>query len=202
MTNFGQGVGPPFPAIEAFRYMLQIACGMRMLHSKDTLHRDLKASNILVWLQKDDDDEGGEEHNYCAVADYECSLRVKGTAFWRAPEVLQALKHNREPEFTTKADVYSYAMTCYEILTGLVPLEQSLRQDYDFVIDGNRPKLPADLSHPVRDLLCQCWHAVPGERPEFSDIVTRMAHIMTEELQVPEEAVEMLIKPKPDYQYT
>lgn len=195
-----KNAGTPFAAIEAFRYMLEIACGMKILHSKNTFHRDLKASNILVWSRGDGD--GDAQQLYCAVADYECSLRVKGTTFWRAPEVLQALKDHRDPQFTTKVDVYSYAMTCFEILTGSVPFEDLRKSNYDFVISGNRPEIPSDVSDQTRQLLSRCWHAIPDERPEFAEIVERVGWIMITELNVPRETVETLTKPRPDYQYT
>jgi serine/threonine protein kinase len=202
MRNSNRGV-PPFEADKAFRYMIEIACGMKILHSKKTLHRDLKASNILVWSTTDEQDSGnGEENFYCAVADYECSIGVFGTTFWRAPEVLQALQDRRIPKFTTKADVYSFAMTCCEILTGSVPLEDLSKSDYSFVLSGGRPELPRDVSRHMRELLCRCWHAIPDERPEFSEIVERLGLIMTTELDVPQETVEILMKPTPDYFYS
>ena len=53
---------------------------------------------------------------HCAVADYECSLGVVGTGFWRAPEILRALQiDNRNLNrklFSYKADIYSFGMTC------------------------------------------------------------------------------------------
>lgn len=130
--NNNQGV-PPFDASEAYRYMIEIACGMKILHSKNTLHRDLKASNILLWSTTDYEQtggDGGKEEFYCVVADYECSIGVMGTTFWRAPELLPALQERREPEFTIRADVYSYAMKCFEILTGSLPFEDHSKSDY------------------------------------------------------------------------
>lgn len=201
MRNGNRGL-PPFEASKAFCYMIEIACGMKILHSKRTLHRDLKASNILVWSRTDEQDSGEGEEFYCAVADYECSIGVFGTTFWRAPEVLQALQDRRQPEFTTKVDVYSYAMTCFEILTGSVPFEDHCKSDYSVVISGVRPELPRDVNIHMRDLLSRCWHAIPDERPEFSEIVETVGLIMTMELNVPQETVETLKKPRPDYLYS
>jgi serine/threonine protein kinase len=62
--------------------MYRIALGMDWLHSHDIVHRDLKASNVLVMKEK----------NWTYVADFECSVGVVGTGFWRAPEILQACK--------------------------------------------------------------------------------------------------------------
>ena len=54
-------------------------------------------------------------------------MGVVGTGFWRAPETLQAIKSNPVSSqalmFSNATDVYSYAMTCYEVLTGQMPFE-------------------------------------------------------------------------------
>jgi serine/threonine protein kinase len=66
------------------------------------------------------------------VADCECSVGVVGTRFWRAPEILLGIK-NRDIQpylFTKEPDVYSYAMTCYEISTGRIPFEELRTTEY------------------------------------------------------------------------
>lgn len=66
----------------------------------------------------------------CLLSDYECSSEILGTRFSRAPEILLVLKQQRNDHvnaklaFTQEADVYSFAMTCYEILTGCIPFEE------------------------------------------------------------------------------
>lgn len=53
-----------------------------------------------------------------------------GTGLWRVPEILQQLKDKvptSELVFTNKCDVYSYGMTCYEVVGGRIPFE-----DYEY----------------------------------------------------------------------
>lgn len=77
--------------------MLRIAKGMLKLHEHRILHRDLKASNVLVHLRdsKDDGDLmlNSFQEYHLDVADFESSVGVIGTGFWRAPEVLLGLKN-------------------------------------------------------------------------------------------------------------
>jgi serine/threonine protein kinase len=120
MRTNGGGNGGPFQKNdrEAEMIMYHIALGMDWLHSLNIVHRDLKASNVHIEF------EGFWES---FIADFECSIGVVRTGFWRAPEILQAIKDHQllqRPEiFSKKVDVYAYGMTCYEILTRNLPFE-------------------------------------------------------------------------------
>lgn len=191
---------PPFPY--PLPIMLEIALGMKDLHKNDILHRDLKASNVLVGSSDnsvsdaemkleassfEDMEEGVLDKKasarkklnkfYCYIADFESSNDCRGTAFWRAPEVLRAVQNHDSDRniWTKKVDVYSYGMTCYEVLTGRLPLENLLRTDYDAVIvRGERPPLPDYIDDQVQDLLRRCWHSEPSGRPTFVQIVREL----------------------------
>lgn len=168
--------------------MLYIAKGMLKLHEHGILHRDLKASNVLVQL-RDPKDFGASRMYYTFpgygyrgydldVADFESSVGVMGTGFWRAPEVLLALK-NRSlgPEtWTKKCDVYGYAMTCYELMTGRIPFEDHGGMNADNVINGARPLWPSKLRlcSNLCDLVERCWHSDSLLRPVFGEIVNRL----------------------------
>ena len=59
---------------------------------------------------------------------------------WLAPESLKSL------EFSTTSDVWSFGLTCWEILTqGDVPFAelQSSQELFEFVFDGHRLPRPA-----------------------------------------------------------
>jgi len=170
----------------AFNLMNHIAWGMLCLHNNDVLHRDLKASNVLCTddnsnphsratlsgENQEREDRSGGRCISVDVADFESSLGTVGTAFWRAPEILQQLKDGKRGclHFTPAADVYSYAMTCYEILTGGIPFEGYKVSDYEPVLRGVRPTLPDSIPTWIRDLVQKCWHHDPSERPSFSTI--------------------------------
>jgi hypothetical protein len=166
-TNVGKSHGPfEKESEDAEMLMYRIALGMDWLHSHGIIHRDLKASNVLMrkrgsWIS--------------LVADFECSVGVVGTGFWRAPEILQACKEknvSKKPEiFTKQADVYSYGMTCYEILTGKLPFEGHSPRDYDLVLNGGRPEVPEYVDDWIHKLLNRCWHPNAVDRPSFGDIL-------------------------------
>ena len=172
---------PPFDNDIAIQCMLQIAMGMQDLHKDDIIHSDLKAANVLISNSLFGyEPEPVEYPLYCWVADFECSVGCFGTGFWRSPQILQALRDLEENVITREAfgkidlytkesDVYSYAMTCYEVLTGRQPFEHDT--NYDVVFHGDRPKLPSKMKDWIKGLLRRCWSQDPCERPTFEEIV-------------------------------
>ncbi|KAG0599017.1 hypothetical protein M758_12G120500 [Ceratodon purpureus] len=170
----GQDCGP-FQKKVVEEIMYRVALGVNQLHSHGIVHRDLKASNVLVKTSPDG------EHLWCIVADFESSVGVLGTGFWRAPDILQACKErnvSKRPELFSKlADAYSYGMTCYEVLTGRFPfqdhpLSEQLSLLTDLVINHHlRPEVPEHVDDWARELLQWCWKSDPIARPSFEDIL-------------------------------
>ncbi|KAG0598874.1 hypothetical protein M758_12G107700 [Ceratodon purpureus] len=176
MMESDHGCGP-FSKERGDEIMYRVALGMNQLHSYGIVHRDLKASNVLV---KTSGPHGN--YLYCLVADFESSVGVVGTGFWRAPEILQACRErnvNKRPElFSESADAYSYGMTCYEVLTGRVPFQDHpLGEECslltDLVINQQlRPEVSEYVEEWARELLEWCWQSDPNARPSFEEILS------------------------------
>jgi serine/threonine protein kinase len=84
-----------------------------------------------------------------------------------------------EPRYSAKADVYSFAMTCYEILTGKPPFHNLPRMSIDeMAMKGKRPELPIHMDKTLSSLIQRCWHTDAGKRPTFADICSSMRKIM------------------------
>lgn len=184
-----ENLRPPFGNREALAIMVQIARGMQALHDDNIVHRDLKASNVLFDATAHRNGGGGcnEDENVakivCMVADFECTVGLIGTGFWRAPEILFARKFYTLTldTFTKKTDVYSYGMTCYEILTGRVPFEGQPRSDTcRRVLEGHRPQVPDFVNATTTAFLARCWHHDPSKRPPFRSIVKHLHKLQLE----------------------
>ena len=167
---------PPFSESEALKIITKIALGMRFLHSKGVAHRDLKSGNVMVNDRTDSID--------VKIVDFGLSqfignsaVRAGGTGFWRSPEILRQPMADIDYDLKS-ADVYSFAMTCYEVLTGKEPFADELQnfQNRASVIssivsgDHLRPVLPGDLSPTLANLIHRCWHDDPLQRPAFTEI--------------------------------
>lgn len=156
--------GPPFSDSEVGFLMTRIALGMFELN-ENVIHRDLKASNVLVCFSS----YGvfGPIHGRitCDVADFEGLVGVVGAGYWRAPKILCAMQHQcmKSQLFTKKADSYNFAMTCYEILMGCVLFEDLSRNCYNIVIEGRRPEIPKYIDPTLKTLLSKGWHVDPSK---------------------------------------
>jgi serine/threonine protein kinase len=173
--------GRPFIPGVAVNMICQIALGMAILHRENIMHRDLKADNVFVYKDAADNMPWSAH-----IGDFDISDSTMGSAYWRAPEILEAIVKQKEDgitkiPWTPMADVYSFGMTCYEVLTGDIPLKNHSRADYEGVTKrGLRPELPADLNPIMKELIVSCWHQDPLKRPTFNTIVLELKEIFHE----------------------
>jgi serine/threonine protein kinase len=106
----------------------------------------------------------------CGDANY--NTMWQGTAAWMAPEVM--LTNN----YGFKADVYSFGIVMYELLTCRKPWtgpQYAFAQQIGrAVLNGERPSInDSDLINAPKEylqLLNQCWETDPMKRPTFGTV--------------------------------
>eukprot|EP00899_Mesostigma_viride_P002461 jgi/Mesvir1/12215/Mv00443-RA.1 len=166
---------PPTGLGMSLDILLQIAEAMEYLHSVGIAHRDLKSLNVLVCERR-----FNRKKIVVRVADFGLA-KVKhgvmtvlntraGTFRWMAPEVMRA------EVYKSSADIYSFAMVAFEVLTGgnLPFSELTTAQVAYMVPEGVRPKLPDSLPKALRSLVTSCWAEDPTARPSFTRIVAQL----------------------------
>lgn len=93
------------------------------------------------------------------------------------PEVL------RGKPLSEKADIYSFAIVCWEIMTRREPFEN--HDSYDTFVrcvceDKERPPIPNDIPKSIKDLMEICWNDDPSIRPTFSEIINMLDYASIE----------------------
>mmetsp|Transcript_8418 Transcript_8418/g.9722 ORF Transcript_8418/g.9722 Transcript_8418/m.9722 type:complete len:964 (+) Transcript_8418:2-2893(+) len=146
------------------------ARGMTYLHSGNppVLHRDLKSANLLL-----------DESYTTKVCDFGLS-RLKaqarsmtancGTVQWMAPEVLA----NRS--YDEKADVYSFGIIIWELLTRECPYEgmTAIQCALAVLNRDKRPEIPKWCPPQLHALIKSCIKKEPSERPYFAQIIVAL----------------------------
>ncbi|KAK3146114.1 hypothetical protein QOZ80_3BG0261790 [Eleusine coracana subsp. coracana] len=152
---------------------LDLARGLSYLHARRTVHRDVKAENMLL----------DRRQRTLKIADFGVA-RVEaasemtgqtGTLGYMAPEVLQGHSYDH------KCDVYSFGILLWETYCCAMayPNYSLVDISYHVVKLGIRPDIPRCCPRALAEIMARCWDANPDNRPEMSEVVALLERIDT-----------------------
>ncbi|XP_020381429.1 proto-oncogene serine/threonine-protein kinase mos [Rhincodon typus] len=152
-----------------------IVSGLSFLHSHHIVHLDLKPANILI-----------TEAGRCKIGDFGCSHKLPiggdltpngqlrhlaGTYTHRAPELLKGGRA------TLKADIYSFAITLWQMISRDQPYSGD-RQCvmYAVVAYNRRPSFSrifneSSMGRGIRSIISNCWECEPNRRPSAKQLL-------------------------------
>ena len=143
--------------------------GLEYLHNLGTIHRDIKAGNLLL-----------TDRGRVKLADFGVSAQLSatiarrgtviGTPFWMAPEVIASTPPpgtSAEKGYHTKADIWSLGITAIELAEGQPPHASLPWQRAIFLIPtANAPTVsePDKWSAEFNEFTTQCLTKDPNKR--------------------------------------
>ncbi|RHZ90186.1 hypothetical protein Glove_5g52 [Diversispora epigaea] len=153
-------------------YNLQeLSLNLKNIHKLDIVYQDFHPGNILSSDFKDP--------NFIMISDFGLSKltganpnnpkkkNIVGVLPYIAPEVLSG-----DEEYTKAADVYSFGIIAYEIITGFPPYP-NIPHDEDLTIkicNGLRPKILFHTLKLISRTIMRCWDARVAHRPTFEEL--------------------------------
>ncbi|CAA0840928.1 mitogen-activated protein kinase kinase kinase 5 [Striga hermonthica] len=147
-----------------------ILCGLAYLHSKKTIHRDIKGANLLV-----------DAYGVVKLADFgmakhlngqKANLSLKGSPYWMAPELLQsATQTDASTDIALAVDIWSLGCTIIEMMNGKPPWGEYEGAAALFKVLTESPPIPNTMSAEGKDFLQCCFRRNPAERPTASELL-------------------------------
>ncbi|RHZ84291.1 hypothetical protein Glove_84g20 [Diversispora epigaea] len=135
------------------------------IHELDIVHQDFHPGNILAYNFKNDlvISDFGLSKLIGANPNNPEKRNIFGVLPYIAPEVLSG------EEYTKAADVYSFGIIVYEMVTGFPPYPD-IPHDKDLamkICNGLRPKIPFHTPKLITRMIMRCWDARVTLRPTF-----------------------------------
>ena len=155
-----------FKEDQVLDWFTQICLGMKHIHDRKIIHRDIKAQNIF--MNKDGSIRLGD-FGVARVLDYTVAKAQTqvGTPYYIAPEILKGRAYNN------KADIWSMGILLYEMCALDVPIKAANLHDlYKRIMNFRHvPSLPRQYSKEVKDLIKSMLCTDGSRRPTIKDLL-------------------------------
>ncbi|KAF5331842.1 hypothetical protein D9611_008960 [Ephemerocybe angulata] len=167
------------PEVTRLPIILGVAKGLQYLHSRDAIHGDIRASNVLMG-------DNGEpllcDFGRCKVlgrrgytTDFACAYRYMPPEIlnWKpAPDSTES-----KPMTTRESDVYAFGLIAFEVLSGRVVYHgKGDPTVYKHVSAGRHPA-KEDCQNPDIEsfwpMLEKCWNKDPVKRPTIDKVIMK-----------------------------
>ena len=142
----------------------QIIQGIKYIHSRGIVHRDIKLENILLDL-----------NNIIKICDFGVGKLIKpntilkdqcGTPVYMAPEIIRGAGYHGFP-----VDIWSAGIALYIMLSGNLPFNKDKEHDLEYSILNNNIKEISDISEDGNNLLKNILEKDPNKRYTANQIL-------------------------------
>ena len=188
-TNLGEKM--------VWRYTLQILQGLKALHQRQIIHRDIKPGNLF--LSRDFKElKIGDLNTSKIMGDKKLTNTVIGTPYYLAPEIW------RSSRYDYRCDVFSMGCVVYEMATLRPPFKGNSVEDlYKLIKKGNYEALGKKFTKELQRFVEQCllnnYKARPSVKKLIDSEMMRYQFVKHDDLDLRKQ---MLTKPKISLAYT
>jgi NIMA (never in mitosis gene a)-related kinase len=159
--------GVALPETQITDWFTQLLLGLKHVHDRRVLHRDLKTQNVFMTAD-----------GRCKLGDFGVSKVLSGTTqlastavgtpYYLSPEICENRAYNH------KSDVWSLGCILYELATLTHPFDgASLKLLILKILRGIYPPVPGRYGKPLKDTVAQMLQKDPALRPSVNDLLAR-----------------------------
>jgi NIMA (never in mitosis gene a)-related kinase len=152
---------------DIWKALIEITRGLKSLHDKKILHRDLKAANIFIGA---DGTFKLGDLNVSKVLKKGLAYTQTGTPYYASPEVWQDLPYDM------KSDIWSLGCVMYEMAALEPPFKATdLQSLYKKVKAGVFKPIPTSYSSELSEMVNSMLKLRPKDRPSTEEILKHPA---------------------------
>ncbi|KAM6316704.1 serine/threonine-protein kinase Nek3 [Aegotheles albertisi] len=159
--------GKLFPEDTILHWFVQMCLGVKHIHDKHVLHRDIKSKNVFLTQNgRVKLGDFGSARLLAHPASYACTY--VGTPYYVPPEIWESMPYNN------KSDIWSLGCILYELCTLRHPFQaNSWKHLILKICKGSYNPLPSHYSYELHYLIKQMFKRNPKNRPSASTILAR-----------------------------
>ncbi|PKC61876.1 kinase-like protein [Rhizophagus irregularis] len=173
---------------DKIKMAMDITSGLKFLHSKEIIHRDLHSKNILV------------NNGKLLIADFGLSKKLADAKTGSVANKMGIIgyieplcfnQNNNNYKKDKKSDIYSLGVLLWEISSGRPPFSQDYALAVQIICLNLREK-PIESTPPgYQQLYEKCWNGEPKSRPDTVEAYTILSQLSTEDFSY-------LLSPQPN----
>ncbi|XP_062432607.1 serine/threonine-protein kinase Nek3 isoform X2 [Rhea pennata] len=159
--------GKLFSEDTILHWFVQMCLGMKHIHDKRVLHRDIKSKNVFLTQNgKVKLGDFGSARLLAHPVSYACTY--VGTPYYVPPEIWESMPYNN------KSDIWSLGCILYELCTLRHPFQaNSWKHLILKICKGSYNPLPSHYSYELHYLIKQMFKRNPKNRPSATTILER-----------------------------
>ncbi|KAF0469270.1 kinase-like protein [Gigaspora margarita] len=162
---------------ETIQIAKEISLGLKHLHEKGIIHKNLNSKNILMNDGKPLIADFGLSKY---IEDYSSPSCLKGMPAYIEPQCI--IQHGKKVKRDERSDIYSMGVLMWELTSGTQPFSD-LMNNYAIsvrIFFGDREKIIPGTPQEYADLYTSCWSSKPEKRPTLDRILNDLDGLLTE----------------------